>query len=137
MNLLTLIIFVPLLAGLIILLMPSKWRVVFRYVTLLTTLVQFAVSLFIYCEFKTGPGYGGVNHEQQFQFVQKLHWINLDLGPIGKMQIDYVVGIDGLSIAFLGDKKQSERLFCFVPDTGYGRGRGILRAGLLPLLYIL
>jgi NADH-quinone oxidoreductase subunit M len=101
MNLLTLIIFVPLLAGLIILLMPSKWRVVFRYVTLLTTLVQFAVSLFIYCEFKTGPGYGGVNHEQQFQFVQKLHWINLDLGPIGKMQIDYVVGIDGLSIALL------------------------------------
>jgi len=101
MNILTLLIFSPLLFGLVILLTPSKWRAGFKYIALLATLVQFGMSVFIYCHFKTGPGFGGVNQESQFQFVQKLHWINLDLGPIGKMQINYVVGIDGLSIALL------------------------------------
>src|SRR3978361_1254820 len=36
--------------------------------------------------------------EGQFQFLQKLPWINLNLGSMGKMQIDYFVGIDGISI---------------------------------------
>ncbi len=36
-----------------------------------------------------------------FQFMQKLPWINLDLGTLGKMQIDYFVGIDGLSVALV------------------------------------
>src|SRR6185503_15545374 len=85
----------------IILVMPSQWRAGFKYITLLATLLQFGISLFIYGNFKTGAGFGGVNHESQFQFVQKLHWINLDLGPIGKMQIDYFVGIDGISITLL------------------------------------
>jgi NADH-quinone oxidoreductase subunit M len=101
MNLLTLLIFVPIVFGVIIMVMPSAWRVFFKYITLFVTLLQLGVSLFIYCNFKTGAGYGGVNQESQFQFVQKLHWINLDLGPAGHMQIDYLVGIDGLSVALL------------------------------------
>src|ERR1700733_12630880 len=101
MNLLTLLIFLPIVFGLIILVMPSQWRAGIKYVTLLATLLQLGICLFIYANFKTGTGFGGVNQEGQFQFVQKLHWINLDLGPIGKMQIDYLVGIDGLSIALL------------------------------------
>jgi len=101
MNLLTLLIFAPVLFGLIIVLMPSKWRAGFKYITLLATLVQLGFSIWIYCNFKTGAGFGGVSHEGQFQFMQKLPWINLDLGPIGKMQIEYFVGLDGLSIALL------------------------------------
>ena len=101
MNILTLLIFTPLLFGFIIAIMPSAWRSSFKYVTLLATLVQLGMSIWIYCNFKTGAAFGGINHEGQFQFVQKLHWINLDLGSMGKMQIDYFVGIDGLSIALL------------------------------------
>ena len=59
------------------------------------------MSIWIYTHFKNGAGFAGVNHEGQFQFMQKLPWINLDLGAMGKMQIDYFVGIDGLSIALL------------------------------------
>jgi NADH-quinone oxidoreductase subunit M len=101
MNLLTTLIFLPIAFGLVIMLLPSNWRAGFKYITLFATLLQFGISLFIYANFKTGTGFGGVNQESQFQFVQKLHWINLDLGPMGKMQIDYIVGIDGLSIALL------------------------------------
>ena len=101
MNLLTLLIFLPIVFGVAILVMPSGWRAGFKYVTLLATILQLAISLFIYANFKTGAGYGGVNQEGQFQLLQKLHWINLDLGSIGKMQIDYVVGVDGISIALL------------------------------------
>jgi NADH-quinone oxidoreductase subunit M len=101
MNILTLLIFTPILFGFIILVTPSRWRAGFKYITLLATLLQLGISIFIYCNFKNGAGFGGINHEAQFQFMQKLPWINLNLGPMGKMQIDYFVGIDGISIALL------------------------------------
>jgi NADH-quinone oxidoreductase subunit M len=98
---LSLIIFIPILFGFIIVLLPSAWRNSFKYITLLATLLQLAMCVWIYLNFKTGAAYGGVNHEDQFQFVQKLPWINLNLGSMGKMQIDYFVGIDGISISML------------------------------------
>jgi NADH-quinone oxidoreductase subunit M len=101
MNILTLLIFTPILFGFIIALLPSAWRSSFKYITLLATLAQLAMSIWIYCNFKTGAAFGGINQESQFQFVQKLSWINLDLGGMGKMQIDYFVGIDGISITLL------------------------------------
>jgi len=101
MNILTLLIFTPLLFAFIIAVLPSSLRAGFKYLTLGATLVQLGMSTWIYCNFKSGAGLAGVNHEAQFQFMQKLPWINLDLGTMGKMQIDYFVGIDGLSIALL------------------------------------
>ncbi|MCD8741656.1 NADH-quinone oxidoreductase subunit M [Mucilaginibacter roseus] len=101
MNLLTILIFIPVLFGTIILLLPSSLRASFKYITLLATLVQFALSIYMYLEFKTGAGFAGINHEDQFQFVQKLPWIHLDLGSAGAMQIDYFVGVDGISVPLL------------------------------------
>lgn len=101
MNILSLLIFTPLLFGLLIILLPSAWRFSFKYITLLATLIQLGLSIFMYLQFKAGAEYAGVNSEGTFQFVQKVHWINLNLGSLGKMQIDYFVGIDGLSIAMV------------------------------------
>jgi NADH-quinone oxidoreductase subunit M len=101
MNILTLLIFIPVLFGFIIMLLPSSLRSSFKYITLLATLIQLSMSIWIYLHFKTGAAYGGINHEDQFQFVQKLPWISLNLGSMGKMQIDYFVGIDGISITLL------------------------------------
>src|SRR6201996_6867617 len=98
---LTLLIFAPILFGFIILVTPSDWRVSFKYITLLATLVQLGISIFIYCHFKTGAGLAGVGNEHGYQFMQKLPWINLDLGTMGRMQIDYFVGIDGISITLV------------------------------------
>ncbi len=101
MNSLTILIFIPLLFGLIIALMPSNLRGSFKYITLLATLVQLCMSVSLYLNFKTGAAFGGIATESQFQFVQKLLWINLDLGSLGRMQMDYFVGIDGISITLL------------------------------------
>jgi len=98
---LTLLIFSPILFGFIIAVLPSSLRASFKYITLLATLLQLAISILIYLNFKSGSEFGGVNHEAQFQFVQKLHWINLNLGSMGKLQADYFVGIDGISITLL------------------------------------
>jgi NADH-quinone oxidoreductase subunit M len=101
MNILTLLIFIPILFGLIIAVLPSKLRESFKYITLLATLVQLGISVYIYLNFKTGANFSGIATEAQYQFVQKLPWINLDLGILGKMQIEYFVGIDGISIMML------------------------------------
>jgi len=98
---LSLLIFIPILFGFIIVVLPSSLRASFKYITLLATLVQLCMSVWLYLNFKTGAAFAGINHESQFQFVQKLPWINLDLGTMGKMQIDYFVGIDGISITLL------------------------------------
>ncbi|MCJ8210137.1 NADH-quinone oxidoreductase subunit M [Mucilaginibacter sp. RS28] len=101
MNLLTLLIFIPLLAGLVIAVMPSSLRGSFKYITLLTAVIQLVLSVLIYLNFKTGATHAGVVHEDQFQFVQKLPWIRLNLGGVGDLQIDYFVGIDGVSVTLL------------------------------------
>src|SRR6187549_1696873 len=101
MNILTLLIFIPILFAIVIALLPSTMRGSFKYITVAATLVQLCISVWIYLNFKTGPAYGGIMHEDQFQFVHKLPWINLDLGTMGKMQIDYFVGIDGISVTLL------------------------------------
>ncbi len=101
MNILSLLIFSPLLFGIIILLLPTSLRGIFKHITLLATLVQLALSVWLYLHFKTGAAFAGVNHEGQYQFVEKLHWISLNLGSMGKMQIDYFVGVDGISIPML------------------------------------
>lgn len=101
MNILTLLLLIPVLFGIIIMLLPSSLRGSFKYLTLLATLIQLGISIWMYLHFKTGVAYGGINHEDQYQFVQKLPWISLNLGSMGKMQIDYFVGIDGMSITLL------------------------------------
>jgi NADH-quinone oxidoreductase subunit M len=101
MNILSLLVFTPLLFGLLIVALPSSLRAGFKYITLLATLVQLGISIWIYLHFKTGANFAGINQEGQFQFVQKLPWINLGLGSLGKMQIDYFVGIDGISVTLL------------------------------------
>jgi NADH-quinone oxidoreductase subunit M len=101
MNILTLLIFIPVLFALLIWVMPSAWRGSFKFLTLAATLIQLGLAVWMYCHFKTGTDFVGVTHEGQYQFVQKLPWINLNLGGGGKMQIDYFIGVDGISLAMV------------------------------------
>ncbi len=101
MNILSLIIFLPILFGALILVLPEGLRYIYRYITLLATLLQLGIAVWLYMAFKTGVNYGGVASEGQYQFVEKAHWIALNLGSMGKMQIDYFVGVDGISIMLL------------------------------------
>ena len=101
MNILTLFIFIPALFGLLILALPASLKQSFKYITLLATIIQLALSVYMYAKFQTGAAHAGIANESQFQYVQKAEWIGIDLGSAGRMQIDYFVGVDGISIMLL------------------------------------
>lgn len=98
---LSLLIFLPLIASLLIVILPNRMQNLFKFIALGVSVFQFVLSLFIYIKFNNSASFAGVNNESQFQLVEKLPWIRLDLGTIGKLEIDYFLGIDGLSMPFL------------------------------------
>ncbi|MBC7913991.1 MAG: NADH-quinone oxidoreductase subunit M [Pyrinomonadaceae bacterium] len=100
MSLLSLLIFIPLLAGLLIVLLPSTWQQRYKYIALGTVLIQIIISAFIYINFN-GSVFSGIAVQENYQLVERLSWINLNLGSAGRLQIDYFLGIDGLSMPFL------------------------------------
>ncbi len=90
MPYLSLLIFIPLLAAVGVLALPNRNPAAFRWVTLGASLINFALTLFLWLAFdKTTPGY---------QFTEQADWITLSLGPLGVVSIDYRLGIDGLSL---------------------------------------
>ncbi len=101
MGLLTVLIFIPLLFGFIILMMPSKFDKSFKYISIAVSLLQLIIASYIWMNFKTGVEYGGVNQESQYQFIEKAEWIRLNAGSMGQLQIDYFLGIDGFSVTLV------------------------------------
>lgn len=101
MNVLSIITFLPVLAAILILILPSAYQQRYKYIALGVTVIQLVTSIFIYSNFKSSGANAGVHIENQFQFIEKLSWIRLDLGTLGKLEIDYFLGIDGISMPFL------------------------------------
>ena len=100
-NILSILVFLPLAAALLILILPEGFRERLKHIALGTSLLQFVISLYIYLNFHSSASGAGINNESQFQLLEKFQWIRLDLGSIGKLEIDYMLGIDGLSMPFL------------------------------------
>jgi NADH-quinone oxidoreductase subunit M len=102
---LTWITFLPIIGMIIILLIPmgkdelslKKSKSTFRYLTVLFTGLQVVIAILIYLGYNSALG--GINTQAGMQFVEKAKWIEISGLPwFGKVQIDYFVGIDGLSI---------------------------------------
>ncbi|MDX5419556.1 MAG: NADH-quinone oxidoreductase subunit M [Hymenobacteraceae bacterium] len=92
------LIFTPLLAALVVLLMPIRLQKPMKGVALLGTLVQMALSVLLYLGF---DGAAPANGQSGYQFVEKLDWISFSLGSLGRFQIEYFVGVDGVSISMV------------------------------------
>lgn len=90
MGLLTLLIFVPILALFVGLLLPSSLKQYFKCIALASSITQSVIAVFLVCQ------YCGCS--SQFKFIQKLDWITLDLGSFGSISIDYFLGVDGINI---------------------------------------
>ncbi|MFC5282803.1 complex I subunit 4 family protein [Pedobacter alpinus] len=101
MGLLSVLIFLPLVFGVIILILPKKMSGTFKYINLGVSLVQLGLATWLYFQFKTTAAYAGVNELSQYQWLEKLDWIRLDLGTLGTLQIDYLLGVDGFSIGLV------------------------------------
>lgn len=99
MGVLSILIFSPLVATLLILALPSSAKATYKYIALVFTVVQLGLSLYLYQHFD--PALSGINKLDGYQFVEQLSWIRLDLGNIGKLEIDYFVGVDGISLPLI------------------------------------
>jgi NADH-quinone oxidoreductase subunit M len=93
---LTAIVFLPLLAGLIVLIMPERFS---RWIAGGFSLVVFLLSLWLYFGLLHGgsTNFGSVTDPQWFINVP---WINVTLGTF-HFQVNYALGADGLSIPML------------------------------------
>ena len=87
--LLSLIIWLPIGSLFFLLLLPATQQHTFRYITLGTTLLQ-GLSLGLV-----------LTHGLTNTPVEQLAWMRLDLGGLGILSIDYLVGIDGLNVGLI------------------------------------
>ena len=101
MGILTLLIFLPLVVGVLILLLPKSLNKYFKCLAVGVSLVQLITTSWMYFNFKTEIAFAGVNHLAQYQWVEKLDWIRLDVGALGTLQIDYLLGVDGFSMGLV------------------------------------
>ncbi len=100
MGILSVLIFLPILFAILILALPASLKAYFRYLTIAVTFLQVFLSAHLYYFFHAGNNQS-VKSIEHFQWVESLSWINLDLGNLGKLQINYFLGLDGLSVGLV------------------------------------
>lgn len=101
---LTWITFLPILGILIILLVPSGKdeagqelsKKIIRWVAVGITFIQLVLAILIYMFYN--PAMAGINELASFQFVEKVSWIRASLPMVGDINIEYFLGIDGISV---------------------------------------
>ena len=99
--LLSIILLLPLLAGLVLLLLPARIKSAGRWLTLGASLLQLLFASLLWAGFEKGAGLdtaGGTAMLSNFQFVEQANWFSLKLGSLGQMQVQYLLGVDGLSV---------------------------------------
>lgn len=73
-----------------ILAVPSKWL---RAVSVAAMFVELAFIGLLFLNFSSSAS--------GYQFFEKYDWITLDLGSLGRLSIDYALGVDGISMPLL------------------------------------
>jgi NADH-quinone oxidoreductase subunit M len=86
MSILTWIFCCPLLAALLLILVPRNYRVIISAVAVLGTFVSMVLAIKMFCEFKLGVS--------GFQFEQRVPWVE-------SVGISYHVGVDGLNVGLI------------------------------------
>jgi NADH-quinone oxidoreductase subunit M len=99
-NLLTYIIFTPLIGALVILILPKAQSHLYRVVALVSMALTLMLVLMAVSNFDASVE-GLTNSESQLQLTQKTEWFSIELGSLGKFSVDYFVGVDGLNLSLL------------------------------------
>ena len=84
--LLTTIVLLPLIAALLLVLIPRNFRFVMRLVSLAATLVTFVLALLLLWRFETGS--------TEYQFVTQIPWIE-------SLGISFYLGVDGINVGLV------------------------------------
>ncbi|SOE20940.1 NADH dehydrogenase subunit M [Spirosomataceae bacterium TFI 002] len=92
-TLLPLLIFAPLLGGLLILMLPESTQKTFKWISLAISLFVLVASLTLYANFDTTlTGYS---------YLTDKDWFQLQMGSFGTFDVRFILGIDGVSLSML------------------------------------
>ncbi|MFN4144371.1 MAG: NuoM family protein [Runella sp.] len=93
-HILSLLIFLPLVGAGAILLLPQKY--LYKWIAVVFCILELILAFIIWREFQTDAI--DKLYNVRFPILEKYDWITLQLGSLGTVSIDYVVGIDGISL---------------------------------------
>src|SRR5690606_22991737 len=82
---LTILLFLPAAAAVVVMLLPQAMEQQAKYVALLGSLAALALSLYLFFDFDTDAS--------GYQYVVRETWVD-----IGSFDIQYALGVDGLSL---------------------------------------
>ncbi len=88
--LLSTLIFLPIIASVLVLLLPNAYKESFKWISVLVSIINLLNILTLYSTYdKQLTG---------FQFLEHYEWIRLGLGNLGILSIDYILGVDGINL---------------------------------------
>jgi NADH-quinone oxidoreductase subunit M len=90
MPILSLLIFLPIIASLVLAFTPERFVPYFKWVTLIVTGIELLLCTSVYFQFD--------KQVADYQFLEQYDWITLPLGNLGVGSIDYLLGVDGISM---------------------------------------
>ncbi len=102
--LLSLILFLPLMAMVFMALLPNTKELYIKILALITAALQLAGFLGIILpayQVSLQKGNLGINNPTAFACAEKANWILMDLGTAGKLKIDYFIALDGLNVTMV------------------------------------
>ncbi len=97
-HLLSILIFLPLAAALIVALLPAGLKSISKKIALAVSVIQLILGAYLYINYDTSAHDYSVSG---FQFSERASWIYLDLKGLGKLSAEYFVGVDGLSVSLV------------------------------------
>jgi NADH-quinone oxidoreductase subunit M len=84
------LIIIPLLAGLLIAILPSTFEKFFKWISVGALTGVLGICVWLTYHFDT--------QDPNFQFAYQADWITLSAGNLGLISIDYLLGLDGFSM---------------------------------------
>lgn len=97
-HILSWLVFLPLLAAAIMLVIPVTKSYLYKWISLAALALVTLLTLVLVVSFDPAiSGYGA----DSLQFSQQMDWIYLNIGSFGGLAIEYYVGVDGLSLSLV------------------------------------
>lgn len=99
-GILSWITFLPIVGMILVLFIPKQNESAMKWTAAAFTFLQVVLAVMIYFNFNRGML--GINTAEGMQFVEKATWIDIKSVPwFGRIQIEYFLGVDGLSITMV------------------------------------
>lgn len=101
-HLLSLLIFLPLLGAGLILVLPQK--PLYKWITLIFCVLELGLACMVWQQQAVAVPSTNSSDIQltiHYSLLEKYDWITLSLGSLGTVSIDYLVGVDGISLPLI------------------------------------